>query len=228
MKGIRVLIATLAIALFTTAGAGVALADPPIGCTPDNCTIIDFFQDGTQANFWKTYDGNNFETCEKVSTSDTPITLTDSYAFLVIHSGAHYYIWEPAPAGDYSAFQTTSFYVVCDKLPGEEEIVAPKGYIGGPCADPAYYGIFDNTESTVAVWFRFTWFTASGQHRKGKVVPAGAIYRTWEHWSKPGTRVRVLYKDPDTGLWTVLASTTAVRGRYPACVYHRGWEYPQL
>ena len=60
--------------------------------------------------------------------------------------------------------------------------IAPRGAIGGPCADPAYYGIFDNTASNVALQFRFRWYTRLGLHTTNKVVPAGAIYRTWEHW----------------------------------------------
>lgn len=102
----------------------------------------------------------------------------------------------------------------------------PRGAIGGPCADPAYYGIFYNTASTVALTFRFQWHTASGIHTVQKVVPAGAIFRTWEHWSKPGTNLSVAYKNPNTGNWVTLASDVSVHGYFPDCTYKHGFEYP--
>jgi len=207
--------------------AGTALAEPPIGCTPATCTIIDFFQDGTQADYWKTYNGNNFENCEKVETSDTPITLTQDYAFLVIHSGAHYYIWQPAAAGEYSADQTTSFYVVCDPTTVEEDIVNPDGSLFGPCGDPAYAARFDNTGSTVSVRFRFRWYTTLGLNKIVKMVPAGQTYNTVLRWAKPGTKVTVGYQDPNTGVWIQLDSQTVVKGMYPMCTqWLPGWNQP--
>jgi hypothetical protein len=104
--------------------------------------------------------------------------------------------------------------------------IAPTGAIGGPCADPAYYGIFDNTASSVAVQFRFRWYTKAGLHLTKKVVPAGAIFRTWEHWVKPFTTIRVAYKNPSTGKWVTLASKQSVKGNHPPCVYKRGLDYP--
>ena len=104
--------------------------------------------------------------------------------------------------------------------------IAPKGAIGGPCADPAYYGIFNNTASSMALEFRFQWYTRSGLHTVKKTVPAGAIYRTWEHWVKPFTTIRVAYKNPSTGNWVNLASKESVSGRYPRCIYKHGFEYP--
>lgn len=99
----------------------------------------------------------------------------------------------------------------------------PDGGIGGPCADPAYYGIFDNTDSTVANVFRFQWYNGNGLNTVKKTVPAGLIFRTWEHWVKPFTTIRVAYKDPTTGNWVTLASEQSVKGVYPPCEYKRGF-----
>jgi len=101
----------------------------------------------------------------------------------------------------------------------------PGGDIGGPCADPAYYGIFDNSDSTVANVFRFQWYNRNGLNTVKKTVPAGAIFRTWEHWVKPFTTIRVAYKDPTTGNWVLLASEQSVKGTYPPCHYQRGFDY---
>ncbi|MEO6350724.1 MAG: ice-binding family protein [Candidatus Limnocylindrales bacterium] len=100
------------------------------------------------------------------------------------------------------------------------------GSIGGPCNDPAYYGVFDNTRSDAAIRFRMKWTTTTGPQVTSKWVPGGSIYRTWEHWAKPGTNVRVSYKDPDSGKWINLASTVAVHGSFPPCDYQRGFETP--
>lgn len=74
--------------------------------------------------------------------------------------------------------------------------------------------------------FRFRWTNGSGQHTYKKLVPAGAIYRTWEKWAKPGTGLFVAYKNPDTGNWIRLDKEIAVRGYYPVCTYKHGFEYP--
>jgi hypothetical protein len=103
--------------------------------------------------------------------------------------------------------------------------ISPEGDIGGPCADPAYYGIFDNSDSSVALTFRYRWYNGNGLQKIVKVVPAGAIYRTWEKWAKPGTPLRVAYKHPTTGNWINLASDVAGKGYYPPCVYQRGYDY---
>ncbi len=102
----------------------------------------------------------------------------------------------------------------------------PKGSLAGPCDDPAYYGVFDNSASSFAIRFRFKWTTNSGSHVVTKWVPAGAIYRTWEHWAKPSSLVRLSYKNPDSGLWVALASGVAVPGSFPPCVYQHGFEKP--
>jgi len=110
--------------------------------------------------------------------------------------------------------------------PNAHAVIDPVGDIGGPCADPAYYGIFDNTGSTVPIVFRFRWYDGSGLNTVKKTVPAGAIFRTWEHWVKPFTTIRVAYKNPTTGNWVNLASEQSVKGNYPPCEYQRGFEYP--
>ena len=61
------------------------------------------------------------------------------------------------------------------------------GGIGGPCNDPAYYGVFDNSGSDAAIRFRMKWTTTTGLHVVARWVPGGSIYRTWVHWAKPGT-----------------------------------------
>ena len=120
-----------------------------------------------------------------------------------------------------------SHWYYCDtEGPVEDRVIAPTGDIGGPCADPAYYGIFDNTQSTVPITFRFRWYTNSGLQTVVKTVPAGAIYRTWEHWVKSYTTIRVGYQDPDTGMWINLATLQSVNGMYPVCVYKHGFDYP--
>ncbi|MEP7159254.1 MAG: ice-binding family protein [Chloroflexota bacterium] len=102
----------------------------------------------------------------------------------------------------------------------------PGGGVGGPCNDPAYYGIFDNTASTVPVRFKLKWTNGSGVHVVTRWVPGGSIYRTWEHWAKPGTKVIVSYKKPSTGNWVKLDSLVAVHGWFAACVYQHGLETP--
>jgi hypothetical protein len=52
----------------------------------------------------------------------------------------------------------------------------------------------------------------------------GSIYRTSEHWAKPGTKVLVSYKDPDKGKWINLASVVSEHGSFPPCDYKRGFE----
>lgn len=101
----------------------------------------------------------------------------------------------------------------------------PGGGVGGPCADPAYYGIFDNTGSATAILFRMRWATPR-LHVQKRLVPGGSIFRTREHWTKPGTKVVVSYKNPSTGNWVKLASVVTIRGYFPPCVYQHGLETP--
>ena len=105
----------------------------------------------------------------------------------------------------------------------EDQVIQPTGEILGPCADPAYYAKYDNSLSTVAIQFRMRWYTTKGLNVAYKTVPAGQIWLTYQHWSKPGTLVRIAYKDPNTNLWVQLDSELAIKGRYPACDYVPGW-----
>jgi hypothetical protein len=100
------------------------------------------------------------------------------------------------------------------------------GSIVGPCRGPSYYAVFDNSSGDEAVRFRFKWVTNHGSHVIARLVPAGAVYRTWTHWAKPGTLLRVSYKDPDSGRWVNLSSQGAVHGYFPTCSYEPGWETP--
>ncbi len=102
----------------------------------------------------------------------------------------------------------------------------PGGGVGGPCNDPAYYGVFDNTGSDATIRFRIKWTTTTGPHVASRWVPGGSIYRTWEHWAKPGTKVLVSYKNPDTGAWVNLGSAVSVHGRFAPCQYVHGLETP--
>ncbi len=110
----------------------------------------------------------------------------------------------------------------CDVSTPGGDVNSPGGGIGGPCNDPAYYGVFDNTGSNVTVRFRMIWRTTTLRHVVAKWVPGGMIYRTWEHWAKPGTIVRVAYKNPDTGKWVNLESVVVQHGSFPACQYVHG------
>jgi hypothetical protein len=98
----------------------------------------------------------------------------------------------------------------------------PGGGVGGPCNDPAYYGIFDNSASAAAILFRIKWSNAARVRTFTRLVPAGRIFRTWEHWAKPDTKVIVSYKSPTTGTWVKISSLVATRGWFPVCVYQHG------
>jgi len=211
--------------------AGTAMA--AVNETPDYTVEHDGNAGTNDPPFWEAYFEAKYPgtdwTCAKVNGTDDPVVLAAAVDALIIKAGTTNYVWEDAAAGEYSPpANSTSHWLTCDDGvgPPPREVVEPFGGIGGPCADPAYYGIFDNTESTVAVKFRFRWYTASGLHTVVKVVPAGAIYRTWEHWVKPFTTIRVGYYSTELGRWVNLDSETSVKGRYPACEYQRGFEYP--
>lgn len=108
----------------------------------------------------------------------------------------------------------------------EDQKIMPAGSIFGPCADPAYYGVFDNSQSNVTLTFRYVWYTTTGVHTKKKDVPGGMTYTTYSHWSKPGTWIYVGFKDPNTGVWTNLAKMQAAHGNYPPCDFTPGWSQP--
>ena len=79
----------------------------------------------------------------------------------------------------------------------EDDVIDPHGSIFGPCGDPSFAGIFDNTGSDVQLRFKFTWRTTKGLNEIVKMVPSGAIYHTVLRWGKPGTQVRVLWQNPE-------------------------------
>ena len=108
----------------------------------------------------------------------------------------------------------------------QDQEITPQGSINGPCSDPAYYAVFDNSQSNVTLKFRMVWYTTTGVHTKKKDVPGGSIYTTYQHWAKPGTWIYVGYKDPNTGVWTNLASLQAAHGNYPPCDFTPGWSSP--
>ena len=108
----------------------------------------------------------------------------------------------------------------------QDQQINATGTIGGPCADPAYYAVFDNTGSNVPIRFRMTWFNTHGFNVVSKWVPAGQTYTTFQHWAKPGTVVRISYKDPNTLLWVPIDSLTVVHGVFPACDVQPGFGSP--
>jgi hypothetical protein len=224
----------LAVGMLSSLGfASVALADAPpdptcADATPDCQAIIPF--DGqagqNEEDYWEAYFGEGW-TCNVVNEKPTPVVLTEDHDALVVKAGNWWYIWQPAPAGEYQGAQDTSHYYVCDNETVEEDIVDPHGYIFGPCGDPAYAGTFDNRDSTVALRFRFRWRTTLGLNSIVKMVPAGHTYNTVLRWAKPGTWVRVSYQDPNTGDWLLLASEQATKGRFPMCTeWQKGWDMP--
>ena len=189
-----------------------------------------------QPGFWEQYlaakyPGTTWD-CTKVNSNADPVVLAANRGALIIKAGDTHYGWVPANAGEYSPpVNSTSHYVVCDQDIVEDDVIMPHGEIRGPCADPAYFAVFDNSDSTVDIRFRFTWYNNNGLNVVTKLVPAGAVYTTWQHWVKPFTEMRIGYKDPDTGLWVNLDRETAVKGRYPACTaqshgYVPGFSYP--
>jgi len=102
----------------------------------------------------------------------------------------------------------------------------PTGNLGGPCADPAYYAVFDNTgtdASYAPVKFRMRWYNNHGLNAVTKLVPGGFKWTTYQHWAKPGTIVSVSYKDPTSGAWILLEKQTVVRGSFPVCDVAPGW-----
>ena len=98
------------------------------------------------------------------------------------------------------------------------------GSIVGPCGGSEYYAVFDNSQGAATVRFRLRWTSNHRRFVQVKFVPGGAIYRTSMHRVRPGTFLRLSYKDPDTGRWMRLTSQASVQGSFPACEYQRGFE----
>jgi hypothetical protein len=99
------------------------------------------------------------------------------------------------------------------------------GSIEGPCGGPTYYGVFDNSHGVDPVRFRMTWRTGGATRIATRWVPAGAVFRTWKHWSKPGTFVRLAYRNADTGRWVALDAERAAPGA-GVCAYAPGLTFP--
>lgn len=215
--------------LVTLVGAGSVFADQPISSSPAGAIQIDWVgEEANQASYWEAYFADlGFDyTCEKVNV-EGDFTTTIEYAAVVVKAGQYNFIWQPGPIGTYSTNPEVSHYFLCEgETPVEDDIIDPKGDILGPCADPAYYAIFDNTGSTVAIKFKFIWYNNLGKHVTTKTVPAGSMYTTWQHWVKPFTQMKVGYKDPTTGVWINLVKETSVKGVYPVCPYSPGFSTP--
>jgi len=107
----------------------------------------------------------------------------------------------------------------------EDEFIPPDGQIFGPCADPAYYAFMDNSAGNTLVKFRFRWYNNNGLNTSVKWLAPGDTFTTWQHWAKPGTKVTLSYKDPNTLLWVQLDQKTVAKGRFPACEYTPGWTH---
>jgi hypothetical protein len=210
-------------ALLCLTSVATVLADQPVSSSPTGATVLGWpGDDANHEPYWEAFFGPGYG-CTKVDEIGA-FTTTEAHGAIVAKGGQFNFIWQPGPAATYSTNPEVSHWFYCDGP--AQEVIDPSGSIGGPCADPAYYGVFDNTASTVTLRFRFRWYTSIGLHTVWKDVPAGAVYRTWEHWSKPNTLVRVGYQNPDTKLWVNLATQLTVKGRYPQCEYKRGWDYP--
>jgi hypothetical protein len=100
-----------------------------------------------------------------------------------------------------------------------------RGSIEGPCGGPTYYGVFDNSDGAHPVRFRLTWRNGGTTRIATRWVPAGAVFRTWKHWSKPGTFVRLAYRNTDTGRWVALDAERAASGA-GVCDYAPGLTLP--
>jgi len=186
------------------------------GATADDYLLWIFNTDGgdTTANATLTVDGNTYTSTnghQFVTPGFDPSTIADAHTNFVV-----------AETGNGSWVLTISHGCIGTV---EDEFIPPTGHIGGPCADPAYYAVMDNSAGNTLVKFRFRWYNNNGLNTSVKWVPAGDTFTTWQHWAKPGTYVSLSYKDPNTGMWVLLDKELVVKGRYPACDYTPGWTH---
>jgi hypothetical protein len=186
------------------------------GATADDYLLWIFNTDGgsTTANATLTVDGNTYTSTnghQFVTPGFDPATIADAHTNFVV-----------ATTGEGSWVLTISHGCIGTV---EDEFIPPTGHIEGPCADPAYYAIMDNSAGNTLVKFRFRWYNNNGLNTSVKWVPAGDTFTTWQHWAKPGTYVSLSYKDPNTGMWVLLDKELVVKGRYPACNYTPGWTH---
>jgi hypothetical protein len=222
----RLIKVTLALALVATAllgTAGAAFAWSPLTvaapCSTNDQTLVWTVQASqTEANLDIQFADNVAFTGFTTYTLDS-VTLSVQVTTPIVPE-----VWVRW-ASDNSVVSTGLAPTGCTQ--GTQDVIAPAGGVRGPCYDPSYYGIFDNSATTTqSIKFRMRWYTVAGLNAKVKVVPAGDVYDTWLHWAKPGTKVSVAYKSPTTGKWIDLASTTAAHGRFPGCKYTPGWQNP--
>jgi hypothetical protein len=187
--------------------------------------------------FWEWYFENKFPgtdwECTKVDSPTDP-TITDIEDAVIIKASTSNYVWWDDPnttgpngdelhSGTYSPPEhSTSHYITCvNNTEPVEDDIDPDGEIGGPCDDPAHYAIFDNSESTVAVTFRFRFFN-NAWRTIVKTVPGGMVFRTFPKWIKPNTVMRIGWFDTALNRWVNLDMETAGKGYYPTCEYDRG------
>ena len=180
------------------------------GATPDDYLLWIFTTDGgsTTGTVSLTIDGNTYSTAgghQIVTPGIDPSTILDAHTNFTVTLGTGSGAW----------ILTISHGCVgtVEDLP-----FAPTGSLGGPCADPAYYAIFDNTgtdASYAPVKFRMRWYNNHGLNAVTKFVPGGFKWTTYQHWAKPGTIVSVSYKDPISGAWILIEKTDC-----------RSWQLP--
>lgn len=206
--------------LLSAIGAGVTMAKQTISCDPAGCSIMPW--PGSLANkeaYWEAYFGGM--ECTKVNESGD-FTTTEDHDVIIVKAGKLNFVWQPGLAATYSTSPAVSHWFYCDGTVADQ-VIDPTGSLEGPCADPAYYAIFDNTASTVFIKFRFRWYNNHGLNAAVKWVPGGSKFITWQHWAKPGTYASVWWKDPIDGSWHLLDRELVIKGSYPPCEYDPGW-----
>jgi hypothetical protein len=162
-------------------------------------------------------------------TAPSPITIgVDTYEFSSwsFSNGSAVGSATDNPVCIVAGNNTLTTFVTANYVLAPVDVYAPTAEIEGPCADPAYYGVFDNTNSTMTVKFRYTWWNGLGRNTFYKYVPAGAIYTMWDKWSKAYTNIKIHAKNPDTGKWELMDHEVTVKGYYPPCTVPRGFAYP--
>ncbi len=222
-RGFRAVGLAVATAVMVAAmGAGAVLAadeSPDFTVAHDPQAPLNM----NETAFWEAYLATNYggtwDCGTKFSLTTDPVVLANDVDALIIKAGTNNYGWVPAPAGDYSPPEnSTSHYFICDTdTVVEDDIIDPAADIRGPCADPAYFAVFDNTASTVAITFRFRWYNFNGLNIAKKTVPAGSYFITTQKWVRAYRTMRIGYKDPLTNIWKTLVSEQSGKGRYPAC-----------
>jgi len=186
------------------------------GATADDYLLWIFNTDGgdTTANATLTVDGNTYTSTnghQFVTPGFDPSTIADAHTNFVV-----------ADTGNGDWVLTISHGCIGTV---EDEFIPPTGSIEGPCADPAYYAIMDNSAGNTLVKMRFRWYNNNGLNTTVKWLAPGDTFTTWQHWAKPGTKVTLSYKDPNSGLWVKIDQETVLKGRFPECQYTPGWTH---